>query len=74
MSFESELVMLVKEHFDIGKIYSDERVLQFARDTYEPWDIFDENEYTPENLFSNDDLCAWAGANGFVIPEDTEDE
>jgi len=70
MSFEAALLDLVKGHFSINDVFDESVIIEYVRDNKKPWDVFDKYEYEPENLFSDDDLCAWAGENGFVKPED----
>ena len=70
MSFEAALLDLVKEYFGPDDVFDESVIIEYVRDNKKPWDVFDEKDYVPENLFSDDDLCAWAGENGFVKPED----
>ena len=72
MSIESDLLDLVKGHFSINDVFDESVIIDHVKDNKLPWDVFDEADYVPENLFSDDDLCAWAGENGFVKPEEKE--
>lgn len=62
MSFQSDIVDIVKEYYNIYDLYSDDEIIDYVRDYLDIGDVFDrselleyaKDEFSPEELGLND--------------------